>query len=184
MRHLFIAAPLHSDKGHDDVGGRDHPPPTPCRAIKLAVMNVEIVSLLKACERAVTRPIAPNAGRIGSRSQPESASGEARGRGKIGRVNRPTTRVTQTTRLITWVIVGLIVLANLLYWFGPSTLRTDELVVIGLLIIGLICFQLWLRRQSITEGKSLVRHSLWCYTGATICGSRTRWRGHLISNNG
>ena len=58
-------------------------------------------------------------------------------------------RVTQTTRLITWVIVGLVVLANLLYWFGPSTLRTDELVVIGLLIIGLICFQLWLRRRGI-----------------------------------
>jgi len=42
----------------------------------------------------------------------------------------------QTSRLIIWVIVGLVVLANLLYWFGPATLRTEELVVIGLLIIG------------------------------------------------
>ena len=53
----------------------------------------------------------------------------------------------QTTRLITCVIVGLVVLANLLYWFGPATLRTEELVVIGLLIIGLISFQVWLRRR-------------------------------------
>ena len=55
--------------------------------------------------------------------------------------------VTQTTRLIAWVIVGLIVLAILLYSFGPAALRTDELVVIGLLIIGLIWFQVWLRRR-------------------------------------
>jgi len=53
----------------------------------------------------------------------------------------------QTTRLITWVIVGLVVLANLLYWLGPATLRTEELLVIGLLILGLISFQVWLRRR-------------------------------------
>jgi hypothetical protein len=53
----------------------------------------------------------------------------------------------QTIRLITWVIVGLVVLANLLYWLGPAILRTEELLVIGLLIIGLIWFQVWLRRR-------------------------------------
>jgi hypothetical protein len=57
--------------------------------------------------------------------------------------------VTQTTRLIAWVIVGLIVLGILLYLFGPATLRTDELIVIGLLIIGLIWFQVWLRRRGV-----------------------------------
>jgi hypothetical protein len=55
--------------------------------------------------------------------------------------------VTQATRLIAWVIVGLIVLGILLYLFGPAALRTDELIVIGLLIIGLIWFQVWLRRR-------------------------------------
>jgi hypothetical protein len=55
--------------------------------------------------------------------------------------------VTQTTRLLAWVIVGLIVLGILLYLFGPAALRTDELIVIGLLIIALIWFQVWLRRR-------------------------------------
>lgn len=55
--------------------------------------------------------------------------------------------VTQTTRLLAWVIVGLIVLGILLYLFGPAALRTDELIVTGLLIIGLIWFQVWLRRR-------------------------------------
>jgi len=55
--------------------------------------------------------------------------------------------VTQTTRLLAWVIAGLIVLGVLLYLFGPAALRTDELIVIGLLIIGLIWFQVWLRRR-------------------------------------
>jgi hypothetical protein len=54
--------------------------------------------------------------------------------------------VTQTTRLLAWVIVGLILLGILLYLFDPAALRTDELIVIGLLIIGLIWFQVWLRR--------------------------------------
>ena len=53
----------------------------------------------------------------------------------------------RTSHLLTYVIVGLVVLANLLYWFGPATLRTEELLVIGLLIIGLISFQVWLRRR-------------------------------------
>ena len=57
--------------------------------------------------------------------------------------------VTQTTRLIAWVIIGLIVLGILLYFFGPAALRTDELIVIGLLIIGLIWFQVWLRRRGV-----------------------------------
>ena len=56
--------------------------------------------------------------------------------------------VTQTTRLLAWVIVGLIVLGILLYLFGPEALRTDELIVIGLLIIALIWFQGWLRRRA------------------------------------
>ena len=56
--------------------------------------------------------------------------------------------VTQTNRLIAWVIVGLILLGITLYLFGPATLRTDELVVSSLLIIGLICFRVWLRRRS------------------------------------
>jgi hypothetical protein len=55
--------------------------------------------------------------------------------------------VTQTTRLLAWVIVGLIVLGIVLYLFGPAALRTDELIVIGLLIIALIWFQVWLRRR-------------------------------------
>ena len=56
--------------------------------------------------------------------------------------------VTQTSRLLAWVIVGLIVLGILLYLFGPAALRTDELIVIGLLIIALIWFQVWLRRRA------------------------------------
>jgi cytochrome b len=55
--------------------------------------------------------------------------------------------VAQTTRLIAWVIAGLILLAILSYAFGPSALRNDELVIIGLLVIGLIWFQVWLRRR-------------------------------------
>ena len=55
MRHLLIAAPLHSDKRHDDEGGRDHPH----HVRQLTRCDVEIVSLPKAYERAITRPIAP-----------------------------------------------------------------------------------------------------------------------------
>jgi hypothetical protein len=57
--------------------------------------------------------------------------------------------VTQTSRLIAWVILGLILLGIILYLFGPAALRTDELIVIGLLIIGLIWFQVWLRRHGV-----------------------------------
>ncbi|HEY2244454.1 MAG TPA: hypothetical protein VGH47_09590 [Xanthobacteraceae bacterium] len=57
--------------------------------------------------------------------------------------------VTQTTRLIAWVIAGLIVVGILLYSFGPAALRTDELIIIGLLMIGLIWFQVWLRRRGV-----------------------------------
>jgi hypothetical protein len=57
--------------------------------------------------------------------------------------------VTQTTRLIAWVIAGLIVVGIFLYSFGPAALRTDELIIIGLLIIGLIWFQVWLRRRGV-----------------------------------
>ena len=56
--------------------------------------------------------------------------------------------VTQTTRLLAWLIVGLIALGILLYLFGPEALRIDELIVIGLLIIALIWFQVWLRRRA------------------------------------
>jgi hypothetical protein len=55
--------------------------------------------------------------------------------------------VTQTTRLLGWVIAGLILLGILLYFFGPAALRTDEIIVIGLMIVGLIWFQVWLRRR-------------------------------------
>jgi hypothetical protein len=51
--------------------------------------------------------------------------------------------------VIAWVIVGLIVLGILLYLFGPAALMNDELIVIGLLIIGLIWFQVWLRRRGV-----------------------------------
>jgi hypothetical protein len=55
--------------------------------------------------------------------------------------------VTQTTRLIAWAIVALIVVGILLYFFGPATLRTDELIVFGLLTLALICFRAWLGRR-------------------------------------
>ena len=54
----------------------------------------------------------------------------------------------QTTRLIPLVIMGLILLGILLYLFGPAALRTDEIIIIAVLILGLIWFQVWLRRRS------------------------------------
>ena len=57
--------------------------------------------------------------------------------------------VTQTTRLLAWVIAGLILVGILLYSFGPAALRTDELIIIGLLVLGLIWFQVWLRRRGV-----------------------------------
>ena len=53
--------------------------------------------------------------------------------------------VTQTTRLLAWVIAGLIVVGILLYFFGPVEMRTDEIIVVSLVILTLICFLVWLR---------------------------------------
>jgi hypothetical protein len=55
--------------------------------------------------------------------------------------------MTQITRLMAWMITGLIVLGILLYFFGPAALRTDEIIIVGVLILGLIWFQVWLRRS-------------------------------------
>jgi len=54
--------------------------------------------------------------------------------------------VTQAIWLLGWVIAGLILLGILLYFFGPTALRTDEVIIIGLMVVGLIGFQVWLRR--------------------------------------
>ena len=56
--------------------------------------------------------------------------------------------VAQTARLLLWVIAGLILLGVLLYFFGPTALRTDEAIVIGLMIIALIWLHTRLRQQS------------------------------------
>ena len=56
--------------------------------------------------------------------------------------------VTETARLLRWVIAGLILLGVLLYIFGPAALRTDEVIVIGLMIAALIWLQVRLRRHS------------------------------------
>jgi hypothetical protein len=53
--------------------------------------------------------------------------------------------MTQTARLLVWVIAGLIVVGILLYFFGPVEMRTDEIIVVSFVILGLICFQVWLR---------------------------------------
>jgi hypothetical protein len=55
--------------------------------------------------------------------------------------------VRQASHLIDWVIAGLIVIGGLLYFFGPVSLRTDEVIVIGLIILALIGFQIGLRRS-------------------------------------
>jgi hypothetical protein len=55
--------------------------------------------------------------------------------------------VAQTARLLRWVIAGLILLGVLLYLFGPTALRTDEAIVIGLMIVVLIFCLVWLRQQ-------------------------------------
>jgi hypothetical protein len=56
--------------------------------------------------------------------------------------------VAQTARLLRWVIAGLILLGVLLHFFGPAALRTDEVIVIGLMIAALIWLQVRLRRHS------------------------------------
>jgi len=55
--------------------------------------------------------------------------------------------VTQATRLLGWVIAGLILSGILLYFFDPTKLRTDEAIIIGLLVFGLTWFQVWLRQR-------------------------------------
>ena len=55
----------------------------------------------------------------------------------------------QIARRIPWVIMGLILLGALLHFFGPAELEISELIVIGALIIGLIWFQVWLRRRGV-----------------------------------
>jgi hypothetical protein len=56
--------------------------------------------------------------------------------------------VAQTARLLRWVIAGLVLLGVLLYFFGPAALRTDEVIVIGLMIVVLIWLQVRLRQHS------------------------------------
>jgi len=56
--------------------------------------------------------------------------------------------VTETARLLRWVIAGVILLGVLLYIFGPTALRTDEVIIVGLMIAGLIWLDVWVRRQS------------------------------------
>jgi len=53
--------------------------------------------------------------------------------------------VIETRRLLTWVIVALIFVGILLYIFGPATLRTDEIIVVGLLVVALVSLRIWLR---------------------------------------
>ena len=55
----------------------------------------------------------------------------------------------QIARRIPWVIMGLILLGALLHFFGPAELEISELIVIVALIIGLIWFQVWLRRRGV-----------------------------------
>jgi hypothetical protein len=55
--------------------------------------------------------------------------------------------LAQTSRLLPWTIAGLIVLGILLHFFGPAALETDELIVIGLLILVLVVFRVWLHRS-------------------------------------
>jgi hypothetical protein len=56
--------------------------------------------------------------------------------------------VMQTARLLRWVIAGLILLGVLLYFFGPAALRTEEVIVVGLMIAGLIWLDVWVLSQS------------------------------------
>jgi hypothetical protein len=56
--------------------------------------------------------------------------------------------VTETARFLRWVIAGLILLGVLLYIFGPAALRTDEVIIVGLMVAGLLWLDIWVRRQS------------------------------------
>jgi hypothetical protein len=53
----------------------------------------------------------------------------------------------QSGRLVPYTVVALIVVAVLLHFFGPAELETDELIVIGVLILALIGFRIWLRQS-------------------------------------
>ena len=55
--------------------------------------------------------------------------------------------VAQTARLLRWVIAGLILLGVLLYFFGPTALRTDEAIVCD--ASGLAVFELIRRHGAI-----------------------------------
>ena len=68
---------------------------------------------------------------------------------KIGGGELAMLTVMQIARRIPWVIMGLIQAGGLLHFFGPAELERDELIVIGALIVGLICFQVWLRRRGV-----------------------------------
>jgi hypothetical protein len=54
--------------------------------------------------------------------------------------------VMQIARRIPWAIMGLILAGGLLHFLEPAELERDELIVIGALIVGLICFQVLRRR--------------------------------------
>jgi hypothetical protein len=47
----------------------------------------------------------------------------------------PMMSVEQTSHLIDWAIVGLILIGGLFYFFGPVALRTDDVIAIGLVIL-------------------------------------------------
>jgi hypothetical protein len=59
--------------------------------------------------------------------------------------------VTQTTRLLAWLIVGLIAAGMLLHFFGPAAMEREEIIVIGLLVLGLIVFLIRLRWREIVN---------------------------------
>jgi len=54
--------------------------------------------------------------------------------------------VEQTSQLLDWAIVGLILIGGLFYFFGPVALRTDDVIAVGLVILALIGFRIGLRR--------------------------------------
>jgi hypothetical protein len=58
----------------------------------------------------------------------------------------PMMSVEQTSHLIDWAIVGLILIGGLFYFFGPVALRTDDVIAVGLVILALIGFRIGLRR--------------------------------------
>lgn len=53
----------------------------------------------------------------------------------------------QTGRFVPWTVVVLFIIAILLHFFGPAELETDELIVIGALIVALLGFRIWLRHS-------------------------------------